>query len=521
MRFIDFTKYLIKIEKADFPSAVILYGEQGIGKTYYIKKNLTSKNGTFIYFNLFNINSINSIYFELKKYISSEYISVKEGNVSINTSCISMKNNGYFVVFDEFDRRDDELKQNELFGLIHSLKNIGFNVILITDQLPEYNENSKSSKWIEKVFDSCFEINKIDNNVVESLLEANGLDFEVDIKTKNLRNLEKAISLYKDIVSDFEFNHNDICKFFDTKKSDFFIDCMIVISFIFSSSKYERDSDKYVSFKENERKYGTKCAEVIEKINKQNLEENIISIQYQICLYYFLRNYDRVYRINERKNKKTVERADYLSKNYFYLNEEERMKYLNIAKENIGNLNYHNPSRRNILNIFLDKSDKLPANIIETIACQMIKCYEDDLENIFEYEDETSSKKTDSINRETLKRELIEQIGNTIRSKLMSFNKRNGIDYKGLYEFLREHLKYHTYKSIILRFLVENDFFIGDLGGTLDYDHWRYCLFLAKNELTNNKFTEFLFKLKIGASSIIKERIESLESTSKYVEQVF
>lgn len=215
---------------------ILVNGEWGIGKTFFIKQFLEGKD--YIYVSLFGINSFEDlkkqIYSELNKALGLLKKNLKKfqnTNIGIQWFSLSIpyfetnitkaieketKSKSLIIVIDDLERKSENINFEELLGMIESIGQIkGANILLIA------NENKIKDNiyydFKEKIIQKAYNIDKYSDNATEQIVQKllKSFDISNDLKEKvytvimdciqeheikNLRTLEKAIVFIKFVL---------------------------------------------------------------------------------------------------------------------------------------------------------------------------------------------------------------------------------------------------------------------------------------------------------------------------------
>ncbi|TWL55419.1 hypothetical protein CHCC15325_3087 [Bacillus licheniformis] len=213
---------------------ILINGEWGIGKTKYIK-DFTNRYSNTCYISLFgkkNINNIiQDIYFNLiesdnlgkiKKRLTE--FADKLNNINFSFSGLSFtvpllnniyttmykelsQKDSYIIIFDDLERRHDELGIKEIFGLIDSLSNIdGIKTVLVaaTEHF-DHKSNDVYSEYKEKAIDRTYLIKEYSNDAPSEILGKKEWEtlknFVESLKFKNLRTFQKTKLFILEVIN--------------------------------------------------------------------------------------------------------------------------------------------------------------------------------------------------------------------------------------------------------------------------------------------------------------------------------
>ena len=258
------------LNKPDTDYAIMLSGEWGCGKTYFIE-NLEKESGrTYIYYSLNGVTKtseiINSIYLELfstgkfkgafeqgRKIASVIGEFIKEKNEmaklamnigsSVADNCFDFvvrkelkeKSNNIVVILDDLERISDSLDITDLLGTIHTKLTLnGVKVIYVSaeDEIKD-SDKKKFDKEKEKYIQRTLSFITEKNEVINSFLDDYGINTQdfmenmckvFDEQQINLRTVKFCLECYNDISVFCKTLPSDE---FDTPESLFFTICQI------------------------------------------------------------------------------------------------------------------------------------------------------------------------------------------------------------------------------------------------------------------------------------------------------
>lgn len=217
--------------------SILVNGDWGIGKTYFIKQFLKDKD--HMYVSLFGINSFedfkNQIYSELNRtlgFLKKGLKKLENTNIGIPWFSLSVpyfetnitkaienrtKSKNLIIVIDDLERKSENINFAELLGMIESIGQIkGANILLVANEI-KINDNTYDD-FKEKVIQKVYNIDKYSSNatkqIVKKLLESFNINaksknkintiimnFIQENEIKNLRTLEKAIIFIKFVLN--------------------------------------------------------------------------------------------------------------------------------------------------------------------------------------------------------------------------------------------------------------------------------------------------------------------------------
>lgn len=210
--------------------AVMISGVWGSGKTWFIKKYLSSCSGfeqKHLYVSLYGLSKVDEIEYELFKQLhpvlASKPIALVssilkgaiktvikvdingENSTTLNAQIPDIKipdyltnTNGFILVFDDIERCETPI--NNIFGYInHFVENNDYNAILVANET-EIKDQENYNITKEKLIGVTFEVESDIHNAIVSFISE--LD---DIGTRNF--LEKNIEIIKSIHENSEYKN--------------------------------------------------------------------------------------------------------------------------------------------------------------------------------------------------------------------------------------------------------------------------------------------------------------------------
>ncbi len=238
--------------KNEFPNvykSILINGDWGIGKTYFLK-NKYLENNEYIYISLFGCSSVEAIKTEIYSKLNNickwigkiKNISQRVNGNSIGLGPISLpitywetdiheainkniKDKVLTVVIDDFERKSKEINIEDILGVIETIVEIkNINVILVAnEQQIETEDKNKFVKFKEKVIQKTYNVHKYSKEAPKEVIKYMLQDMEtktnIDIAqisnialevfqshpVNNLRTLEKGINFIKLILQYLNF----------------------------------------------------------------------------------------------------------------------------------------------------------------------------------------------------------------------------------------------------------------------------------------------------------------------------
>lgn len=203
---------------------ILIDGEWGIGKTKYVDDFIAEYPNT-CYISLFGKKDIESIIQEIyyiliqddfkgkfKKYLRKSTEILKNVNLSYSGFSLTVpllgniysqmfkelnQKDSFIIIFDDLERKHENLGIKEFFGLIDSLSKIkGIKTVIVASTKNLGNSSKSFSEYREKAIDRTYVVEKYSDNAPCEILginEWNALENIVSFLTfKNLRTFQKA-----------------------------------------------------------------------------------------------------------------------------------------------------------------------------------------------------------------------------------------------------------------------------------------------------------------------------------------
>lgn len=225
----DYIKNIIESYDKSPYECILIDGPWGVGKSYAIKEAFaTNKYACNI--SMFGMEVAQEIYHEIlfqlimkdkKKYI--KYISKAIDGFSIFSKTMAIVknvigtllkekelfleiskgfNNYHFIVIDDLERMNDNIKLEEVFGVIDELKKCNYVKIILVANTKEISQKERFDKYSEKVIDRTYYITECPEKVNWASLRIHYgfiTEFLSKHHVRNLRTLQKAQNYYEDV----------------------------------------------------------------------------------------------------------------------------------------------------------------------------------------------------------------------------------------------------------------------------------------------------------------------------------
>ena len=233
-------------EFSDIYKCVLIKGEWGIGKTYFLrKKYLCDKK--HIYISLFGLNSIEEVKIEIYSkldrvlnFITNGVNRIKGSSINLPFGSISIpyfendiekaiekkcKKEKFIIVIDDLERKSSNIKMEAILGIIESISNINNSLIIVVANENKIIEEEKSIylSFSEKVIQKIYNVDHYSHTAMKEILNNSIESIEIDKKLKqiisnstfeifnsdyvnNLRTLEKGLNFVKLLIKHINFS---------------------------------------------------------------------------------------------------------------------------------------------------------------------------------------------------------------------------------------------------------------------------------------------------------------------------
>ena len=233
-------------EFSDIYKCVLIKGEWGIGKTYFLRKEyLCDKK--HIYVSLFGLNSIEEVKIEIYSKLNRVLNFIKKGvnrikDLSINFPFASIsipylendiekaiekkcKREKFIIVIDDLERKSSNIKMEAILGIIESISNIKNSLIIVVANENKITEKEKSIylNFSEKVIQKIYNVHRYSYTALDKILKnsIHAIDIDKELKeiissatlkifnsdyVNNLRTLEKGLNFVKLLIKHINFS---------------------------------------------------------------------------------------------------------------------------------------------------------------------------------------------------------------------------------------------------------------------------------------------------------------------------
>ena len=233
-------------EFSDIYKCVLIKGEWGIGKTYFLrKKYLCDKK--HIYISLFGLNSIEEVKIEIYSkldrvlnFITNGVNRIKGSSINLPFGSISIpyfendiekaieekcKKEKFIIVIDDLERKSSNIKMEAILGIIESISNINNSLIIVVANENKIIEEEKSIylSFSEKVIQKIYNVHRYSYTALDKILKnsIHAIDIDKELKeiissatlkifnsdyVNNLRTLEKGLNFVKVLIKHINFS---------------------------------------------------------------------------------------------------------------------------------------------------------------------------------------------------------------------------------------------------------------------------------------------------------------------------
>ena len=504
--------------------SILIDGKAGIGKTTTIIDYFKEKENN-IYISFFGIEKMEDIIRVLSDKMDSSYVLNNNSNLILANNYTDEWNNGV-IIFDDLERKTENIKLHNIEGLINSLVRNGFKVISIInskfliDRSPE--EGEELLNFYEKTFDRKINVDISIDKVKELLRidDNSAIKSYLILADSNIRVLLRAKKYFDSIDSFFRSKgKSDYLNDIGTDYKKYFRCILVAIRCIFSKDLSEKQFGKDDIFWKV--KYESYCEQFSHEKNIANELYNLLSGKENdalenahllepfivgLILTYLSDDYNHLY--YDYYNISTgidILGEPPFNEHIFYLSDSDNKKYKEAFIKNINKFDF---SKEKHVSLLMDISkyavnpftkselDKIIDRIKKTVKPENTEELFNQLERYTIMGDETCKNQM---------RIVIEEINKQIKSSMEQnefdiLSKKIGKkDYKFLIDYLYEKRTTDiSHKKEIERIFEKVDYLIPDLSESIDYSIWSYCheiaRFLVGDEEHIEKFINVLVK---------------------------
>ena len=544
-------------EFSDIYKCVLIKGEWGIGKTYFLrKKYLCDKK--HIYISLFGLDSIEEIKIEIYSKLNKVLNFIKNGINRIKGSSINLpftsitipylendiekaiekkcKKEKFIIVIDDLERKSSNIKMEAILGIIESISNIKNSLIIVVANENKIIEKEKSIylNFSEKVIQKIYNVDRYSYTAINTILKnsIDAIDIDKELKkiissatleifnsnyVNNLRTLEKGLNFVKLLIKHINFLELGL-----TNKQIFeliIISLAIVIEDIEKKCSINELSRNIMKnyLKENELfSYKYTLIEFIiniyydldlnknfQKINNWYKDLHLIRTKKEDIDNFYLGEDELRQRIEEFYNKYVLEKNDIIDVNNWLQKLNELYYYAEIIEVE-DKFKYEEINEA--MDKYLEKSEILedPRYLIRRNRVREIR-----------------SEKMEKIN-EVLILKITHKYYNNCIDDILEENEKGRFEIDKL-ERLKSLFNSNDFegKNKIIERIAENSYFIPDLNYNLTQEEWTWThsiwriaqdYIIHNNIGLDNSFKENVSELLKKSTKIGRYRIESLNS---------
>lgn len=544
-------------EFSDIYKCVLIKGEWGIGKTYFLrKKYLCDKK--YIYISLFGLDSIEEIKIEIYSKLNKVLNFIKNGINRMKGSSINLpftsisipylendiekaiekkcKKEKFIIVIDDLERKSSNIKMEAILGIIESISNIKNSLIIVVANENKIIEKEKSIyfNFSEKVIQKIYNVDRYSYTAINTILKnsIDAIDIDKELKkiissatleifnsnyVNNLRTLEKGLNFVKLLIKHINFLELGL-----TNKQIFeliIISLAIVIEDIEKKCSINELSRNIIKIylKENELfSYKYTLIEFIiniyydldlngnfQKINNWYKDLHLIRTKKEDIDNFYLGEDELRQRIEEFYNKYVLEKNDIIDVNNWLQKLNELYYYAEIIEVE-DKFKYEEINEA--MDKYLEKSEILedPRYLIRRNRVREIR-----------------SEKMEKIN-EVLILKITNKYYNNCIDDILEENEKGRFEIDKL-ERLKSLFNSNDFegKNKIIERIAENSYFIPDLNYNLTQEEWTWThsiwriaqdYIIHNNIGLDNSFKENVSELLKKSTKIGRYRIESLNS---------
>ena len=302
-------------ELGNIYNVVLINGEWGIGKTFFLKKY--SKEKKYIYLSMFGLENLQdlklSFYYKISKFNTFTYkvkkilsglgfdvfgfgITFPQLETDLNNALkkIISKKKKLTIIIDDFERHSDSLTISDILGFISFLNSYEcINVIVVAAESKILSNSENFTTYInfkEKIIEKEYKINDYSKDAVETICSDLLVDDDKDkkifmekfenLEIKNLRTLQKTINFINSYYpSNFKYSLLP-----SEQRLVLFYYSLIVVNEIVESTKVnykQKDNNSKNEKKKEEILSSTIINElmitkIFNTLNKENIENYLI-----------------------------------------------------------------------------------------------------------------------------------------------------------------------------------------------------------------------------------------------------
>lgn len=295
-------------ELGNIYNVVLINGEWGIGKTFFLKKY--SKEKKYIYLSMFGLENLQdlklSFYYKISKFNTFTYkvkkilsglgfdvfgfgITFPQLETDLNNALkkIISKKKKLTIIIDDFERHSDSLTISDILGFISFLNSYEcINVIVVAAESKIISDSENFTTYInfkEKIIEKEYKIDNYSKDAVEAICSTLLVDDDKDkkkftekfeeLEIRNLRTLNKTINF---INSYYPSNLKYSLLSFEQRLILFYYS-LIVVNEIVESTKVNYKQNNNVSESEKNKEYYENNQKKKENLSSTTINELAIS----------------------------------------------------------------------------------------------------------------------------------------------------------------------------------------------------------------------------------------------------
>lgn len=475
-------------------SVILIDGKWGCGKTYAVNSFFNSVSSPSVFLSLFGLKNSDDVIIRLSEYIDSSFIANINGHFELVPSPVEKKFNGNIIVFDDLERMSDGLKFSSFYGIVNSLKMLGFKIVCIVNSDGIKEDIVGFDRFKEKVVDNIVPVSadsslfsKITKNAIKLSDEyAKTILKDAD---ENWRTIIRATKRYKKIIKRMDnFNEREhVLTNMNITLEDFYRCCCLADMCYFSSDRSNPNIQNdmirihYEEFVNSYKQCAANSLYNIFYVKKEN--RMLMQIVEELLTLYETYDYDSFVGNYIKTNDLLFDANPILNERPLFLSDYKRKKYKSVFIANVEkfdfSISFHKQKLNEFLHIYLDSLNK---NDIDLICNRIIKTVSTNKseeligELLFDYNGnaeklESFKQKLTSLFNEKIKNESSKTLDDLFGRK----------DFLEMLNFIyQKRYEYGFSKDVILKRLADNNFFLPDLHKEINYSAWSFCNEMAR-----------------------------------------
>ena len=486
--------------------SIIIDGKWGCGKTYNINCFLKGDavlgrpKPNAVYISLFGISSATEIVLKLAAILDTKYINNINGNYSIVSSPFEKSYNNCIVVFDDLERKEDSLTFDAVFGIVDSLRKLGFKIVCVVNSR-ELAKQLEYLRFVEKSFDSIIHVSP-DPYAVQEVIPDFGFEVAdyLSCADGNWRILKKAANEYREINAFMEKKEKaDFLSKINSDPTSFFRCVLLAVKCVFSKNDKKplfSDGEKIEEsvYKEEVDVYGFNVANELYRLFSSEGGENwTLKSRVLILIKCIVENdyQDFLDQCYPSHNNGILSKKPFCFELY-YLDDKGKKEYKDALISHLGEFDFHEEKIKEFLvynigtlaDLFTKNEAELLADrIVETVPLEEGNDYANALRA---FRDQTTKelvlfidllKKKFASKREAVNKYSLE----------LAFSRKD-------YDYLTDFLYKNKHKELLEKERIANVFAsygycLPDLSEKIDSSIWEYCHEIARfiSEMKNHR----------------------------------